>query len=241
MRRGAVTPPASAAGGPPGRAGEGLRDVQPAVGVRRRRPCRARSARCRRWVTRRQKSSAGPVTRCAASSGPHVHAPPSGAVSSTRNSSAGGGRPFCRKAKSRVRTPRCATCRSRAGHRRRIGRARRRRPAPCAQVSMSRAVAIEAALIGGPNQGSRAPSGRPASCSARAVRPARQRASSRSGASVDPASAASSTAAGGRSAASATARANAVRIGGGEQRLLVGPAPDARSGGRSSSPRPGWA
>ena len=33
----------------------------------------ARSARARRWVTRRQRSSAGPVTRWAASGGPHVH------------------------------------------------------------------------------------------------------------------------------------------------------------------------
>ena len=42
---------------------------------------------------------------------------------------------------------------------------------PCAQVSMSRAVAIDAALIGGPNQGSRAPSGSAASASASAVAP----------------------------------------------------------------------
>ena len=53
----------------------------PATGRRRGRSAvSARSARCRRWVTRRQKSSAGPVTRCAASSGPQAHVPPSGAV-----------------------------------------------------------------------------------------------------------------------------------------------------------------
>ena len=45
----------------------------------------ARSSRCRRWVASRQKSSAGAVTRCAASSGPQVQVSPSGPVSSTWN------------------------------------------------------------------------------------------------------------------------------------------------------------
>ena len=44
----------------------------------------------RRWVTRQQKSSAEPVIRWAASSGPHAQVEPSGARSSTRNGSAGG-------------------------------------------------------------------------------------------------------------------------------------------------------
>ena len=50
---------------------------------------RARSLRCLRWVTSRQKSSAGPLIRLSASAGPHVHAVPSGPVSSTRISAAG--------------------------------------------------------------------------------------------------------------------------------------------------------
>ena len=49
----------------------------------------SRVAGARRWVTSRQKSSAEPVTRCGASSGPQFHVVPSGAISSTRNGSAG--------------------------------------------------------------------------------------------------------------------------------------------------------
>src|SRR6185437_9133801 len=76
-----------------------------------------RSARCRRWVTSRQKSSAGPVTCWAASAGPvgpQAHRSPDGPASSIRKASAGAGRPRTAYAKSRVRTPRCATCRSRS-------------------------------------------------------------------------------------------------------------------------------
>lgn len=47
------------------------------------------SCRCRRWVTSRQKSSAGPVTRSAAPAGPQVHTAPDGATSSTLTGSAG--------------------------------------------------------------------------------------------------------------------------------------------------------
>ena len=54
-----------------GRAGERLGDVDPLVG-RAPPPMTSMSSRCRRWVTSRQKSRAGPVTRSAASSGPHV-------------------------------------------------------------------------------------------------------------------------------------------------------------------------
>src|SRR5690606_7881325 len=46
---------------------------------------RSVSSRCTRCVTRRQKSYADPVTVCAATSGPHDHTSPDGAVSSTRN------------------------------------------------------------------------------------------------------------------------------------------------------------
>lgn len=44
----------------------------------------------RRWVTRKQKSSADPVTRWAASDGPQDQVSPLGPRSSTRNGSAGG-------------------------------------------------------------------------------------------------------------------------------------------------------
>ena len=40
---------------------------------------RARSSRCLRWVTSRQKSRAGPVIRSSASAGPQAHRAPSGA------------------------------------------------------------------------------------------------------------------------------------------------------------------
>ena len=117
----------------------------------------------------------------------------------------------------------CATCRSRAdtdGGCRSASVTSR----PCAQVSISRAVAIEAALIGGPNQGSFAPSGSAASGLGERGPAARQRASSRAGSSVAPA-------AGGvvhercpaAGPASATARREALGIGRGEQRLVVGP------------------
>ena len=73
-----------------GRAGERLGDVEPLVGGRRLRPSRSTSSRWRRWVTSRQKSSAGPRDPCrSASSGPHVHVSPEGASSSTRISAVG--------------------------------------------------------------------------------------------------------------------------------------------------------
>ncbi len=67
---------------------------------------RSRLARLARWVTSRQKSNAGPVTFCGASSGPQVQSEPSGAVNSTRKSSAGGVFSLTEYAKFRVRTPR---------------------------------------------------------------------------------------------------------------------------------------
>ena len=65
-------------------------------------------------MTSMQKSSAEPVTRCAASAGPHDHIEPSGARSSTRNGSAAAGIPLTANAKSRVRTPMWAIDRNRA-------------------------------------------------------------------------------------------------------------------------------
>ena len=55
---------------------------------------------------------------------------------------------------------------------------------PCAQVSIIRAVAIDAALIGGPNQGSLRPSGTVSSASCSCPRVRRQSASSSAGAAV---------------------------------------------------------
>ena len=130
-----------------------------------------------RWVTSRQKSRAGPLTRCAASSGPHVHAlavGPGRARRGTRRRAAS--RPWARKAKSRARTPMWATWRSRA-----VGwRATPRASAtswPCAHVSISRAVAIDGGAIGGPNHGMRPgrhaeQRGRAAARGRRATRPA---------------------------------------------------------------------
>ena len=119
---------------------------------------RAVSARCTRWVTSRQKSYAGPVTVCAASSGPQVQASPGRSVSATRNSSVGAGSPRTAKEKLRVRMPRCATCRTRSltsgGTPSAWWTSRE-----CAQVSMKRAVAIEVADIGGPYHGIFWPSG----------------------------------------------------------------------------------
>lgn len=63
----------------------------------------------------------------------------------------------------------------------------------CAQVSIRRAVATEAADIGGPNQGNRAPSGASRSAFSSAARPSRQRASSAAGSARAYSSAPSST------------------------------------------------
>ena len=88
--------------------------------------------------------------------------------------------PLMENAKSRVRTPMCAIERSRAV-------AGRFTPSvsatssPCAQVSISRAVAIDAALIGGPNHGSLRPSATVSSSSCSRSRVSRQSASRRSG------------------------------------------------------------
>ena len=80
-----------------GRPGERLGEVQPAVGVRRRRPAAPGRPGAGARVTRRQKSRAGPVTRWAASSGPHVQTSPSGAVSSTWNALGRRGQPVLRE------------------------------------------------------------------------------------------------------------------------------------------------
>src|SRR5437764_389860 len=63
---------------------------------------------------------------------------------------------------------------------------------PCAQVSSMRAVAIEAALIGGPYQGSFCPSGTASSAFASSSRPSRQSSRSFSGGLRAPSAAASS-------------------------------------------------
>ena len=162
----------------PGGAGEGLGDVEPRRRRRRRRRRAARSARWRRWVTSRQKSSAGPVTRC----GGVVRAPTSRARPSGRSARRGTARP--------ARAGRGPGRRSRGCARRcaRRGAAGRWRLAstpsasatscPCAQVSMSRAVAIE---VGAhrrpePRQLRRRRARRPARRPGRRGRPARSRA-----------------------------------------------------------------
>lgn len=168
---------------------------------------RARSARWARWVASRQKSSAGPVTRWVASSGPYVHRSPPGPVSSTRNGSAGGVSPWAAWAKSRARTPMRATCRSRPVG----GRVTPRAAAmsrPWAQVSIRRAVAMEAVAMGGPYQGKRAPGAAVRSASARAARPSRQAVSSAAGSCFAPSSAPSSTYRSGAASACSTSALN---------------------------------
>ncbi len=175
-----------------GRAGEGLGEVEPAVGVgpggdagrgrrgggagspagRSRTPSRSRAARRPPDPTSRPRRRGRPARR----------APRRPARAS----------PWAPKAKSRVRTPMWATCRIRS-----VGASTAPRASAtsreCAQVSMNRAVAIEVGLIGGPNHGILSPAGtaRSASCSAR--RPARHRSSSAAGGTRPPASASAST------------------------------------------------
>ncbi len=80
---------------------------------------------------------------------------------------------------------------------------------PCAQVSMSRAEAMEATLIAGPYQGILVPSGASRSTFSSRCRPSRQRASRASGAwAATKASAASSTNASGAARALATSSPN---------------------------------
>ena len=135
---------------------------------------RSVSARWTRWVTRRQKSPALPVTVCAASSGPQLQTSPEGATRSMRNSSAGASRPWTEWAKLRVRTPRWATWRIRS-----VSSTSTPRPSCtsrlCAQVSISRAVAIDVADIGGPNHGIFSPFGIATSAARRSARARRQR------------------------------------------------------------------
>ena len=76
---------------------------------------------------------------------------------------------------------------------------------------MSRAVAIEAADIGGPYQGNRAPAGAARRASARASRPARQSASNRAGGFPAPSSAPLSTKSPGAASAFSTSRSKAAR------------------------------
>lgn len=156
------------------------------------------------------------MTRWAASSGPYVHSSPApspspvGEVSSTRNSSSGGVSPRTPKAKSRARTPMRATCRNRSVG----GRITCNASAmswPWAQVSMSRAVAMEAPDMGGPYQGKRTPLGAELSTLCRASRPARHSASSRAGGSPAPSSAPSSTNRSGAASAFSTSAPNAAR------------------------------
>ena len=98
------------------------------------------------------------VTDCRASSGPHDHEAPDGAVSVTRNSESGGVSPCEAKEKFRVRTPRWATCLTRSLTSGSTPRASWT-SSECAHVSMNRAVAIEVADIGGPYHGILWPSG----------------------------------------------------------------------------------
>nr|WP_233153448.1 hypothetical protein [Kineosporia sp. R_H_3] len=132
------------------------------------------------------------MTRCAASGGPNSQVAPSGAVSSTRIPSTGAGRPCTAKEKPVVRTASRATCRSRAVGTR-VTPSASATSWPCAQVSMRRAVAIEVAAIGGPNQGSRVPSGTARSAVSSAARPVRHRASRSVPGAAAPASASRST------------------------------------------------
>ena len=127
------------------------------------------------------------------------------------------------KAKSRARTPMRTTCRSRSVG----GRTTPSASAtswPWAQVSMSRAVAMEAADMGGPYQGKRAPVGRGAQrlvAGRRAPHASRRAAGGRQrgallGALVDEASP-------GAASAFSTSRREGLRVGDGEQRGPVGP------------------
>jgi hypothetical protein len=76
------------------------------------------------------------------------------------------------------------------------GRSRASRTStPCAQVSISRAVAKEGALMSGPNQGRVVPGGSAVRAEASAARDVRHRASSSGGEVAAPAAAAASTAA----------------------------------------------
>ena len=108
----------------------------------------------RRWVTTRQKSSAGPVTRSIAPASPQTHRRPLGDSSSTRTSPTGKGNPRLTYEKRRVRTPSRATWKRRSVGIRSIPRASTM-SWPCAHVSMSRALANDIALMSGPAHGSR--------------------------------------------------------------------------------------
>lgn len=79
-----------------------------------------------------------------------------------------------------MRTPRWAIERSRSVGGRRIPRASATSN-PCAQVSINRAVAIDAALIGGPNHSSLRPLGTASSAACSRLRVSRQSASSSAG------------------------------------------------------------
>ncbi len=81
---------------------------------------------------------------------------------------------------------------------------------PCAQVSISRAVAIDAALIGGPNHSSLRPSATVRSAVCRSVRVRRHRASSWSGGVTARSSAALSTKPNGSAAAAVSSSAKAA-------------------------------
>ena len=136
--------PASAAGPLPGGPGEGLGDVQPARRRRRPRPAGRGRRGARRWVTSRQKSSAGPVTRWAASVGP---VRPHRAVGRGElDAELLGGR----RSSPCTREGEVAGADAEAGDVPQPGGGRARRTPsasatswPCAQVSISRAVAID--------------------------------------------------------------------------------------------------
>ena len=94
---------------------------------------------------------------------------------------------------------------------------------PCAQVSISRAVAIDAALIGGPNHGSLRPSATASSSSCSRARVRRQSASSWSGGTAATSSAPSSTNPVGLAAATSSKAAKPASSVTADQRDTVGP------------------
>ena len=164
----------------PGRAGEGLHDVEPFIGLR---------TGGNEAEVIAMPALGGPQTKLERGSGDalrgilgtHAQVEPSGAASSIRNGSAGAMRSLTPKAKSRARIPMLATFHSRAV----AGRSMPRVSAtswPCAQVSISRPLAIESGPIGGPNHGRFSPAGIARKVAARSVRLACQRASSTDGA-----------------------------------------------------------
>jgi len=125
-------------------------------------------------VTTRQKSSALPRTISEASGSPHTHRSPDGPVSSTQGSISGGGSVLILKLQANVVTPMCATWRSLSVFFL-LNRSVSKTSCVWAQVSMSRAVAKERALISGPYQSIRSLASIRPSLFSNSVRVLRQR------------------------------------------------------------------